>query len=89
MRVENQTKTEIWEDLILCPETSTKNAVQEFYLISDYAFLWPRSKREKTFLSFELSSIQLENDAQEFGNYAQSKKMSVSNNFLINYKSDI
>jgi hypothetical protein len=32
MRVENQTKTRIWEYLSLCPETSTKNAVQEFHL---------------------------------------------------------
>ncbi len=30
MRVENQTKTWVWEDSSLCPETSTKNAVQEF-----------------------------------------------------------
>ncbi len=32
MRVENQTKTRVWEDSSLCPETSTKNAVQEFHL---------------------------------------------------------
>ncbi len=32
MRVENQTETRVWEDLILCPETSTKNAVKEFHL---------------------------------------------------------
>ncbi len=32
IRVENQTKSWVWEDLILCPETSTKNAVQEFHL---------------------------------------------------------
>jgi hypothetical protein len=30
---ENQTKTWVWEDSILCPETSTKNAVQEFGLL--------------------------------------------------------
>ncbi len=30
--VENQTKTWAWEDPSLCPETSTKTAVQEFYL---------------------------------------------------------
>ncbi len=30
MRVENQTKN--WEDSSLCPETSNKNAVQEFHL---------------------------------------------------------
>jgi hypothetical protein len=32
MRVENQTKTGVLEDSSLCPETSTKNAVQEFHL---------------------------------------------------------
>ncbi len=32
MCVENQTKTQVWEDLSLCPETSAKNAVQEFNL---------------------------------------------------------
>ncbi len=32
MRVENQTKTLVWEDSSLCPETSTKNAIQEFHL---------------------------------------------------------
>ncbi len=29
IRVENQTKTRVWEDLSLCPETLTKNAVRE------------------------------------------------------------
>ncbi len=29
---ENQTKTQVWEDSILCPETSNKIAVQEFHL---------------------------------------------------------
>ncbi len=29
MRVEKQTKTRVWEDSSLCPETSAKNAVQE------------------------------------------------------------
>ncbi len=28
--VGNQTKTQVWEDLSLCPETSTKNADKEF-----------------------------------------------------------
>ncbi len=32
MRVENWTKTRVWEDTSLCPETSTKKAVQEFHL---------------------------------------------------------
>ncbi len=32
MREENQTKSRVWEDSSLCPETSTKNADQEFYL---------------------------------------------------------
>ncbi len=32
MRVENQTKTRVWEDSSLCPETLTKNVVQEFHL---------------------------------------------------------
>jgi hypothetical protein len=32
MRVENQTKTRVWEESSLCPETSTKSAVQEFHL---------------------------------------------------------
>ncbi len=32
MRVENQTKTQVWEDSSLCPETSTKDAVQEIHL---------------------------------------------------------
>jgi hypothetical protein len=32
IRVENQTKTRVWEDSSLCPETSTKNAIQEFHL---------------------------------------------------------
>ncbi len=31
-RVENQTKTQVWEDSGLCPETWTKTAVQEFHL---------------------------------------------------------
>jgi hypothetical protein len=31
MRLENQTETRDWEDSSLCPETSTKNAVQEFH----------------------------------------------------------
>ncbi len=30
MRVENQTKTQVWEDSSLCQETPTKNVVQEF-----------------------------------------------------------
>ncbi len=30
--VENQTKPRVWEDSSLCPEISTKNAVQEFHL---------------------------------------------------------
>ncbi len=29
MRAENQTKSRVWEGLSLCPETSTKNALQE------------------------------------------------------------
>ncbi len=29
---ENQTKTQVWEDSSLCPETLTDNAVQEFIL---------------------------------------------------------
>jgi hypothetical protein len=32
MRVENSTKTRVWEDSSSYPETSTKNAVQEFHL---------------------------------------------------------
>ncbi len=32
MRVENQTKIWVWEDSSLSPETSTKNAIQEFHL---------------------------------------------------------
>jgi hypothetical protein len=32
VRVENQTKTRVREDLSLYPETSTKNVVQEFHL---------------------------------------------------------
>ncbi len=32
MWVENQTKTRVWEDSSLCPESSTKNAVQGFHL---------------------------------------------------------
>ena len=32
MRVENQKKTWVWEGSSLCPETLTKNAVQEFHL---------------------------------------------------------
>ena len=32
MRVENQTKTPVWEASSLCPETSTKHGVQEFHL---------------------------------------------------------
>ncbi len=30
--VEKQTKTRVWEDSSLCPETSTENAVEEFHL---------------------------------------------------------
>ncbi len=33
-RVETQKKTRVWEDSSICPETSTKNAVQEFHLWS-------------------------------------------------------
>jgi hypothetical protein len=33
MRVENRTKIWVWQDSSLCPETSTKNAVQEFHLV--------------------------------------------------------
>jgi hypothetical protein len=36
MRVEAHTKTRVREDSSLCPETSTKNAVQEFHLWSLY-----------------------------------------------------
>ncbi len=32
MRVKNKSKTRVWEDSSLCPETSTKNAVQELHL---------------------------------------------------------
>ncbi len=32
LRLENRAKTWVWEDSSLCPETSTKNAVQEFRL---------------------------------------------------------
>jgi hypothetical protein len=32
MKIENQTKTQVWEDSSLCPEISTKNAVQDFHL---------------------------------------------------------
>jgi hypothetical protein len=32
IRAENQTKTRVKEDSSLCPETSTKNAVQGFHL---------------------------------------------------------
>jgi hypothetical protein len=32
MRVENLTKARVWEDSCLCPETSTKKAVQKFQL---------------------------------------------------------
>ncbi len=32
MRLENQTKTRVWEDSSICSETLTKNAVQEFHL---------------------------------------------------------
>ncbi len=34
--VEKQTKTQVWEDWSLRPETSTKNAVQEFHLRPHY-----------------------------------------------------
>ena len=38
--IENQAKTRVWEDSSLCPEISTKNAVQEFHLnISGYRYL--------------------------------------------------
>ncbi len=32
MSVENKTKTRVWEDSSLCPETWTKNVVQNLYL---------------------------------------------------------
>ncbi len=44
MWVENQTKTRLWEDSSLSPETSTKNAVQEFHLWFPWSMpfdLWP------------------------------------------------
>jgi hypothetical protein len=31
-KIDHQTKTQVWEYLSLCPETSTQNAVQEFQL---------------------------------------------------------
>jgi hypothetical protein len=31
IRVENHTKTRVWEDSSLCQETSTKNDIQEFH----------------------------------------------------------
>ena len=37
MKVENQTKTRVWEDSSLCPETLTKNVDQEFHLGLAYA----------------------------------------------------
>jgi hypothetical protein len=37
--VENQTNTQVWEDSSLCPEASTKTAVQEFHL--RYSYVWP------------------------------------------------
>ncbi len=40
MRVENQTKTLVWEDSSLCPETLTKNAVQEFHLRIEMWQIW-------------------------------------------------
>ncbi len=39
MRVETLIKTLVWDDSSLCPETSTKNAVQEFDLRSVYLLL--------------------------------------------------
>jgi hypothetical protein len=38
-QVENQTKTQVWEDSGLCPETSTKNVVQEFHLCAPSIYL--------------------------------------------------
>jgi hypothetical protein len=32
IKVENQTKPQVWEDSSLCPETSTKNTFPEFHL---------------------------------------------------------
>ncbi len=48
MRVENQTKTRVWEDSSLCLETSSKNVVQEFHLCrSKTNFETKKRPREK------------------------------------------
>jgi hypothetical protein len=41
-RLENQTKTQIWEESSLCPETWTKNAGQEFHICtcSFHLLMW-------------------------------------------------
>ncbi len=46
MRVENQTKTLVWEDLSLCPETSTKNmlfknSISGYTTTTVYNKRWP------------------------------------------------
>ncbi len=50
-RVENQTKTWVWEDLSLWPGILTKNAVQEFHLYSVVLC----AGRQKFFFSLRLS----------------------------------
>ncbi len=53
MRVENQIKTRVWEDLSLCPETSTKNVIQsqdifsECLVLTNYSNSFTRRKTEE------------------------------------------
>jgi hypothetical protein len=56
MRVENQTKKLETEDSSLCPETSTKNAVQESHLWSyNYGCVLPYEQNvELTLLSLSI-----------------------------------
>jgi hypothetical protein len=42
MSLEYQAKTWVWEDSSLCPETSTKNAVQEFHLKTNACRYWKK-----------------------------------------------
>ncbi len=65
MRVENQTKTRVWEDPRLCPEASTKNAVQEFHFGT--CFFIKKSTRKGNLVIFLTSGLGLPDDLDKLG----------------------
>ncbi len=54
--VENQSKTQDSEDSCLCPETLTKNAIQEFYLCKADGLIYTGLDTKKSFKKKMLKS---------------------------------